>query len=182
MHTLRFATVAVRDYNKIGALTVSTRYVVRGVARQLEDHHRYIVDYGAGDGILCKFLLDRLPADGRVTAVELNDHLYDELSDIRDARFHAIQGDAIALSRRPEIFRFPRIDAVISSIPLSFLDAARREELVRNTWEALAPGGVFVVYQYTPLVLRVLNRYFPRVSTAFEPRNIPPYFIMRAEK
>lgn len=182
MHTLRFATVAVRDYNKIGALTVSTRYVVRAVARQLDAHHRYVVDYGAGDGILCKFLLKRLPQDGRVIAVELNDDLYDELGRIRDSRFHSIKADAIALSRRPEAFRLPRIDAVISSIPLTFLDSRRREELIRNTYEALAPGGVFVVYQYTPFILKLLGKYFRKITTAFEPRNIPPYFIMRAEK
>ena len=182
MHTLRFATVAVRDYNKVGALTVSTRYVVRAVARQLGHAHHFIVEYGAGDGILCKTLLKRLPEEGRLTAVELNDHFYDELGRIRDPRFHAIKGDAISMSRRPETFRLPWIDAVVSSIPLSFVDPEGREELIRNTWEALRPGGVFVVYQYTPLILKLLGKYFRRLSTAFEPRNIPPYFIMRAEK
>jgi phospholipid N-methyltransferase len=182
MHTLRFATVAVRDYNKVGALTVSTKYVVRGVARQIDEDHRFIVEYGAGDGILSKSLLKRLPDDARVTAIELNDHLFDELGRIRDPRFHAIKGDAIALSRRPETFRLPRIDAVVSSIPLTFVDPRRREELIRNTYDALVRGGVFVVYQYTPFILRLLGKYFRKLTTDFEPRNIPPYFIMRAEK
>jgi phospholipid N-methyltransferase len=172
----------VRDYNQVGALTVSTKYVVRSVARQIDSDHRFIVEYGAGDGILSKSLLKRLPEDGRVTAVELNDHLYDELGRIRDHRFHAIKGDAIALSRWPEIFRLPRIEAVVSSIPLTFVNPRRREELIRNTYDALVRGGVFVVYQYTPLILRTLGKYFRKITTDFEPRNIPPYFIMRAEK
>jgi phospholipid N-methyltransferase len=182
MESLRFATVAVRDYNKVGALTVSTKYVVRAVARHIEPRHQYIVEYGAGDGIVVKSLLQRLPDNGRIVAVECNDHLFDELGSIRDSRFHAIKGDAFALSSHPETFRLPRIDAAISSIPFTFVDPRQREELIRNTYEALAPDGIFVVYQYTPLILRVLKKYFRRLTTQFEPRNIPPYFIMRAEK
>src|SRR5256885_329748 len=122
MHTLRFATVAVRDYNNVGALTVSTKYVVRAVARHIEPEHRHVVEYGAGDGILAKALLKKMPDAGRIAAVELNDHLFAELCRIRDPRFHAIKGDAFALSRRPEAFRLPRIDAVVSSIPFTFVD------------------------------------------------------------
>jgi phospholipid N-methyltransferase len=182
MHTLRFATVAVRDYNRVGALTVSTKYVVQRVARAIDPHRKFIVEYGAGDGILSKALLKRLPEGGRITAVELNRHLYVELRRMRDPRFRAIQGDAIALSRHPDSFQLPRIDAVVSSIPFSFLSGAQKEELVRNTHAALAPGGIFVVYQYTPLLIPLLKKCFTRVTTDFEPRNILPYFIMRGEK
>ncbi len=182
MHSLRYAKVAVQDYNKVGALTVSTKYVVRAVARQLSPRHRYIVDYGAGDGILAKSLLMRLPQDARLTAVESNDHFYDELLHIRDPRFQAIQGCAFDVARRPESLRLPRLDVAITSIPFTFVDNDLRDEMIANTYEALSPGGIFIVYQYTPLVTKALKRYFTQVKTDFEPRNIPPYFIMRAEK
>ena len=181
MHNLRFATVAVRDF-KVGALTVSTKYVVRRVARTLSQRHRFIVEFGAGDGILTKTLLKRLPEGGRITAIERNDRFYAELRRIRDPRLRAIKGDAIAMSRDPTSFRLPAIDAVVSSIPLSFFPSEWREELVSNAREALAPGGVLVVYQYTPLILPLLKKYFERVTVGFEPRNILPYFIMRGEK
>lgn len=181
MHTLRFATVAVRDF-KVGALTVSTKYVVRRVAREIDQRRRFIVEYGAGDGILTKSLLKRLPDGGRITAVELNGRFFAELRRIRDHRLQSIQGDALALSRDPGSFRLPRIDAVVSSIPLSFISFEQKEELITNTRNALAPGGIFVVYQYTPLILPLLKKYFARVTTGFEPRNILPYFIMRGER
>ncbi|MBI4420771.1 MAG: methyltransferase domain-containing protein [Gemmatimonadetes bacterium] len=181
MRNLRFATVAVRDF-KVGALTVSTKYVVRAVARALDQRHAFIVEYGAGDGILTKALLKKLPEGGRITAVERNDRFYRELRRIRDPRLRVIRGDVIAMSRDAGAFRLPIIHGVVSSIPLSFASSRQRETLVSNTWKALAPDGVFVVYQYTPLILPLLKKYFSRVTVGFEPRNILPYFIMRAEK
>jgi len=181
MHTLRFATVAVRDF-KVGALTVSTKYVVQAVVRALDPRHKFIVEYGAGDGILTRALLMRLPEDGRITAVERNADFYAELRRIRDPRMQAIKGDAMTLAQDPRSFRLPLIDAAVSSIPLSFISSAQREDLIRNTHAALTAGGVFVVYQYTPLILPLLKQYFKRVTVGFEPRNILPYFIMRGEK
>ena len=181
MDARRYVTTFVRDL-KIGAITQSTRYVVRAVTAAVGEAYRYIVEYGAGDGILCRGLLQRLPADARVAGVEQNEHMFEELKCIGDPRFHAIKGDVFAMSREPRSFGLPRIDAVVTSIPLSLYAPKEREALVRQTHALLEPGGSMVVYQYTPLVLPLLKRYFQRVKMTFEPRNIFPYFIMRAEK
>ena len=71
---------------------------------------------------------------------------------------------------------------MVTSIPLTFYSAAERESLIANTAALLATGGAMIVYQYTPLVWPLLKRHFRRVTMRFEPRNILPYFIMRAEK
>ena len=181
MDALRYVRTYAKDL-KVGAITQSTKYVVRAVTAAVGEAYRFIVEYGAGDGVLCQSLLDRLPDDGRVTAVEQNDHMYDELCRIQDSRFSAIKGDVLAMSQDPRSFGLPRIDAVVTSIPLTFSSPADRETLVANTYAMLSAGGSMVVYQYTPLVWPLLKKYFRRVTMRFEPRNILPYFIMRAEK
>ena len=45
-----------------------------------------------------------------------------------------------------------------------------------------APLQSGVTRQLMRLVLPLLKKYFRRVTMRFEPRNILPYFIMRAEK
>lgn len=181
MDARRYVTTFVRDL-KIGAITQSTKYVVRAVTAAVGDTYRYIVEYGAGDGILCRGLLQRLPADARVTAVERNEDMFDELKRIGDPRLQAIRGDVFAMSREPRSFGLPRIDAVVTSIPLTLYAPKEREALIHQTHALLEPGGSMVVYQYTPLVLPLLKKHFRRVKVTFEPRNIFPYFIMRAEK
>lgn len=183
MDARRYVTTFARDL-KIGAITQSTKYVVQAVTKAVvgTGAYRYIVEYGAGDGILCRGLLERLPPDARVTAVERNDDMFAELKCIGDPRFHAIQGDVFVMSQEPRLFGLPRIDAVVTSIPLTLYAPKEREALVRQTQTLLEPGGSMVVYQYTPLVLPLLKRCFRRVKMTFEPRNIFPYFIMRAEK
>jgi phospholipid N-methyltransferase len=177
----RYLSTFVKDL-KIGALTQSTKYVVRAVTAAVGTAYRYIVEYGAGDGILCRGLLQQLPPEARVTAVERNEDMFQELQAIGDPRLQAIRGDAFAMSREPGSFRLPRVDAVITSIPLSLYAPREREQLIASTYALLAPGGSMVVYQYTPLVLPLLKKYFRAVKMTFEPRNVFPYFIMRAEK
>ncbi|MBI4090809.1 MAG: methyltransferase type 11, partial [Candidatus Komeilibacteria bacterium] len=46
----------------------------------------------------------------------------------------------------------------------------------------LSAGGTFLVYQYSPLVLPILKKYFKKVKLYYEVRNLFPYFIMVAEK
>jgi hypothetical protein len=45
----------------------------------------------------------------------------------------------------------------------------------------LRPGGVFLVYQTSPLMAGYLKKKFA-VTTAIEFRNVPPYFIMAGRK
>ena len=76
------------------------------------------------------------------------------------------------------------VDLVISSIPFSILKPAIREDIVNNTFDMLRSSGKFIIFQYSPLMLSLLKKYFDanNVSTQFELRNIPPMFIMSAQK
>jgi len=177
----RYVANFARDL-RIGAVTQSTRFVVRAVLAAISEAYRFIVEYGAGDGILCRALLARLPQDGRLTGVERNPEMFDELSAIGDPRFRAIRGDVFQMSRDARSFGMQRVEAVVTSIPLTFYAPREREQLITNTQTLLAPGGSMVVYQYTPLVLPLLKKYFGDVRMTFEPRNVFPYFIMQARK
>lgn len=181
MNSLNFIKVAIKDY-KVGAITISSRYTVQQVMRELGSQHKYIIEYGAGDGVITKEILKVLPADGKLIAVEINHDFLRELRKIKDPRLIVTDEDIIKLSQNFNQFSLPRIDAIISGIPFTFLKPKKRKTLIANTHLALAKGGIFIVYQVSPLVFPLLKKYFTNVRLRFEPRNIPPYFIMRAEK
>ena len=173
---------AVFSDRMIGAVASSSRYTMDRVCEELGPGCAYVVEYGPGDGVSTRAILAQLPAHGRMVAIERNPDFLPELGAIADPRLHIMQGDVCSVIQRLSDLDLPRIDAVISSIPFSFLPSDSREFVVRRTFHALAPGGRFIVFQYSPLMLRYLKNYFPSVRVRFEPRNIPPNFIMIGEK
>ena len=117
-----------------------------------------------------------------MVAIERNRKFFPELRSIGDSRLRVVQGDVQFMSAHLHELGLPQIDVIISSIPFSFFSSPVRASIVQNTYDALAPNGKFIVYQYSPLMLRYLKERFSSVRVRFEPRNIPPYFIMIAEK
>jgi len=181
MSGFNFLKMAIRDY-KVGAITVSSKYVVQSLMKQISPAYKYIVEYGAGDGIVTKEILKQLPPDGQLIAFELNKDFASELNKINDKRLRVLNDDVIVASRDLKKLGLPRIDAVISGIPFTLIKPKDRERVVSNTYSAVNPGGMFLVYQYSPLIFPLLKKFFKKIDISFEPRNFLPYFIMRAEK
>lgn len=183
MNFLDFLKKAAKDY-RIGALTASSRYAVAAVTRAIRPEFRNIVEYGPGDGVITKEMLKRLPPDGKLVAIETNKEFCKHLKeDIDDPRFTLVEGSVLDLS--PHLLEktgLSRIDAIISGIPFSFFKPKDRESIVEKTAAAISPGGAFIVYQYSLLMAKLLKRHFRSFSYELELRNLPPYFIMRAEK
>jgi len=181
MKAIDFIKVALKDY-KVGAVAKSSKYTVRAILKQVRPGYKLVVEYGAGDGVITKELLSRLPHDAKVVAVELNKDFVALLNNIKDDRLAVKDEDVLRVSENFSTAGAKDADTVISGIPFSFFSPTTRETIVRNTHKNLRPGGVFIVYQYSPLMLPVLKKYFKRVTMTLEPRNVFPYFIMVAEK
>lgn len=182
MRPIDFIKIAIKDYKTVGAVTVTSKYAIRRIIKQLKPEYKYIVEYGAGNGVITRELLKVIPPDGKVVALELNNSLFRKLSEIKDDRLIFLHKNVINVSRDFSFLGLPRIDAVISGIPFSFLKRTERLEIFKNTHDSLADGGRFVVYQTSLLVLPILKKNFRKVRYRLELRNIPPYFIMTGEK
>ncbi|OGL74636.1 hypothetical protein A3C96_04255 [Candidatus Uhrbacteria bacterium RIFCSPHIGHO2_02_FULL_60_10] len=142
--------------------------------------HR-VLEYGPGDGVITTRLLERLDSDGTLLAVEANPEFVRTLADIKDQRFKLVAGNATEAAKHAAASGLDWFDLVISGIPFSQLSRAQRREMTEMTYARLRPGGIFLVYQTTPLMVPHLKRRFA-VRTSLELRNIPPYFIMQAVK
>lgn len=177
-----FIKIAIKDFKTVAALAPTSKFARAKIVSELREDHKFVVEYGAGDGIITKEILKKLPPDGRLVAIELNDTFIDFLQKIKDERLTIIKGDVANICKDFSQLGLPRIDAVISGIPFSYLPSETRKEIIKNTYAALSNTGVFIVYQHTPFILSKLKLCFKNVCWFFEPRNIFPYFIMIAEK
>jgi phospholipid N-methyltransferase len=115
--------------------------------------------------------------DAHLIAIETNEAFVKVLkswfSD-SDPRLHVINESAADVGRILERLNLPLAQYVVSGIPLGSMPEALRVEIVAKTRIALAPGGQFLVYQFTSRVLPVLQRTFQDVSRSIEKRNLPP--------
>jgi phospholipid N-methyltransferase len=177
---IRFVKAAIADGN-VAAVTNSSKYVVTAVMRQLPVPLTTVVEYGPGDGVATQALLRRLPAHGRLLAIESNIEFYKLLRKIRDPRLQVVHGNARDTAAILLEYRMQAPDAVISSIPFSFLTEEERHEILAQTRELLPAHGVFIVFhQYSRLALKPLRAHFESVTMSFELRNVFPCFTFCA--
>ena len=179
---MQFLKTAISDAN-VAAVANSSKYVITSVMNQLPASLNRVIEYGPGDGVATRALLKRLPPNGKLLAVESNAHFVRELRRIKDPRFQIVHGNVRDIAAIMREHRFHGSDAIVSSIPFSFLAVEERDEVVARTRDALSAHGAFIVFhQYSRLMLKPLQASFTSVTMSFELRNIFPCFIFCARK
>ncbi len=172
------------DDKGVAAVTPSSKFLVDRTVKAMDvKNAKVIVEYGAAQGVMTKQILKRLPHDGRLLAIELNDDLYRELtSRVNDPRLITVNGDVRNIEKIVEQYGLGPVDVIVSGIPFAFLSGRGRHELLKSTSDLLRPGGRFVAYQVTTHLIPLLKDYFRRVKTEFEIRNLPPHFVFTSFK
>jgi phospholipid N-methyltransferase len=175
---LRFLRGFLRRPLVVASIVPSSRWLTRRVAAAaVRDGTRHVVELGPGTGVVTRCLLEALPRDGRLLALELEPDFAERLADERDPRLAVHCGCAQDLPAALGERRWPRADAIVSGIPFSTLGPDRGRQILEAAWSALAPGGRFVAYQFRPHVDRFATPLFGAPEVAFEPRNVPPMSV-----
>jgi phospholipid N-methyltransferase len=178
----QFLHTAVRD-PKVGAIAMSSSYLITKVAKLLPKELSSVVELGPGSGAMTRALLRRLSSDGILVTIEANPVFANSIRKLDDARIQVVEGmaqdsfaDAIAfLKTSPEL--------IVASIPFTLISPRERMRLLERIYDSLAPGGVFIIFhQYSFMMFGAMKRVFRSAELSFEILNIPPCFIMRAEK
>lgn len=169
----------------VGALHPSSRFLVRRLIGCLRPERvRTLVEFGPGPGVATRPLLAALPADARYIAIEKNPAFLDALrSSTADPRLTVVAGDVCSVREILSSRGIHSADAIIASIPFSFLSRDERAGLIEAVESLLADDGDFVIFhQFTPLMLSLVKTRFARVRVLFEPRNIMPCFLIHCRK
>lgn len=136
---------------------------------------RLVVELGPGTGVYTREILARLSPDARVVAVERDPALVQLLTQrFQDPRLEVRAGSAEDLERHLE---GKTADIVVSGLPFTSLEPDVRRRILEQIVQALAPGGVALVLQYSPFMQRQLRQLFPSVRRRVSPLNVPPAFL-----
>ncbi len=173
---LLFASNFLRHPNMLGSVIPSSRFLVEQVLAPIDwGRTRVIVEYGPGIGTFTAQILRRMRSDAQLVAIETNRDFVRFLQrTLPDPRLHVVHDSAAAV--QPVLMRLalPAPRYIISGIPLGSMPEPLRTDIAVKSRAALAPGGVFLVYQFTARALPTLQRSFGEVRRSFERRNFPP--------
>lgn len=160
----------------LGSIIPSSRYLVNQVLEPVDwPRTRVIVEYGPGVGTITAEILRRMGPETQLVAIETNHDFVKHLrKTLPDPRLHVVQESAAQVQNVLTRLGLPAANYIVSGIPLGSMPEPVRAEIVTNSKAALAPGGKFLVYQFTSRYLPALQRTFAHVRRGFERRNLPP--------
>jgi phospholipid N-methyltransferase len=160
----------------VGSVIPSSKVLIDKMLEPVRwDEVRLFVEYGPGVGTFTRPVLDRLPADARLIAIDTNPDFIDFLTkDIADERLIAVAGSAADVRKIIEANGFAYADYVLSGLPFSTLPPGVGAAIGKATADAIRPGGAFLVYQFSPKVRDFIKPYFERIVRGFEWINVPP--------
>ncbi len=160
----------------VGAVFPSSGSTVEGMLTRVDwASCKLVVEYGPGVGTFTQPLLDKLPRDAQLVAIEPNPHFVDHLSKtIRDSRLCIVQGSAADVEEIVEATGHEAADIVISGIPFSTLPDGLGDEIGAASYRVLRKGGAFLTYQYRSTARKLTEKHFDRIDRQIVWRNTPP--------
>lgn len=168
----------------VGSIIPTSSLTIRALLDHADwSQARVIVEYGPGTGVFTRELLHRARSDAVVIAIDTNKAFVDFLeTNIRDARLSCVEGSAAMIEDILKARGIGSADVIVSGLPFSTLPPGVGEAISAATARALRPGGLFLVYQYSRLVIRLLRRHFPQVDEQRVWRCMPPARLFVARK
>ncbi|KAI1285712.1 hypothetical protein HDE_11575 [Halotydeus destructor] len=142
---------------------------------------RLIVEYGPGIGNMSQEILRRMHPECKLVLFELNRDMAEFLQTAyTDPRMMAFERSATDVENVLQENGLGKADYVISGVPFSQIPVNIGKQIVEATKMVLKPEGKFLVYQFRPNVLELLEPLFENIEKDFEPVNIPPLRVYYA--
>lgn len=174
--TLSYIKNFIQDQD-VAAIAPSSSFLVERVCKWIDfDEPAVIVEYGPGNGVFSKYILEHMTSDSTLLLIESNPDFVETLEEMTedDGRAIVVQDRAEHVEDILAEHNVEDVDYVVSGIPFSFLDEATRADLLSTTRDILSEDGKFLVYQNYNHLEEPLQEYFSEVTKEREYLNIPP--------
>ena len=182
MGKIDFLKTFIKDRD-VASVVPTSKHCVKKICENIDFSKDFtLVEYGPGDGVFPRYILEKMSAGSRLILIEANKNfaalLKDSLQDDRVEIHNRLAGDVESIL---EAGRVGKIDYVLSGIPFSFLDKERKHSVLQATKRILKPNGLFLAYQTSGHLKKPVMEVFGNYETEFVPLNIPPYFVYRVQ-
>jgi len=183
MSVLFFKRFLQRPF-QIASIMPSSKALVERVADKIDfARARVIAEYGPGEGVHSREIARRMASNSQLLLFELDPAFSRDLERqfADDPRVHVLNQDAATLPQEMQRRGIAQCDYILSGIPFSILHIDKKRRLLQKTYDALAPGGSFIIYQVTN-ELKQHATIFDQAESEYFLQNIPPMFITVFQK
>lgn len=181
---LDFLLESFRNLRNTGSVARSSRFLCRHITEKIDpDKAKIVLELGPGDGAITQYILERLHPDARVLVFEINDIFIQKLRDtFDDPRLTLIHDSAERIGEHLSEHRIESVDYIVSGIPFVMLPESLATRITEECRRWLRPGGWFIQFHYSPLLVQFYRRIFGNADMDFIPLNIPPAFVVACQK
>ena len=165
---------------QIASIVPSSQALVERVASKIDfERARVIAEYGPGEGVHSRALAQRMRPDAQLLLFELDPAFSRDLARqfAGDPRVRVVNANAATIRSELAQRDIAHCDYIISGIPFSILELEKKRNLLRQTHDALAPGGAFIIYQVTNELRQHATDFAPESESEYFLHNIPPMLI-----
>ena len=173
----------IKEFSKdknVGAIASNSKHIVEKLIDKINfDTAGIIVEYGPGDGIITRMLLDNMKPDAALYVFESNLTFTNQLSEIKDKRLFIINDDAeYAKQILKSRYNIESVDYIISTIPFTLIEKRKRRRIIFKSHTLLNEKGRFITCQYSWFIFNLIKEKFRNTEWEFVLFNLPPSFIM----
>lgn len=179
MSGLEFFKQGLKNLKTIGTVTRTSFFACKSIIKLLEFKKIHVlVELGAGDGAITKYLLKELKPDSRLIAFELNEQFCKSLRALNDPRLIIVQDSAEKLEEHLTFHGIERVDAMVSALPFAIIPDPITNAVLQSCKKSLNPGGAFIQIHYSLKRKKLYESIFGSVKVKLIPFNIPPLFVI----
>ena len=160
----------------VGSIIPSSAMTVKKMLEPVKwDECKVFVEYGPGVGTFCRPVLERMKPDAALIVLDLTPDFIEYLGkSIRDSRFYPIHGSAADVQKVLHELGHEKADYILSGLPFSTLPNQLGPKIAKETYDALRPGGAFLVYQFVKRARDFMTPHFDRIDNGYCVWNILP--------
>jgi phospholipid N-methyltransferase len=183
MGRLKFLLEGLKDIQTVGTIARTSTFAAKQMIRQVDfAHTNCIVEFGAGDGVITKCILEKMKPDALLLSFEVNPSFCEILNQINDPRLVVINDSAEKVADYLRQNGHQQADHIISAIPFAAIPPEVGQVIVDQARNVLRKGGLYVQIHYSLVRRKLYEKVFGNVDWEITPINIPPAFILTSVK
>lgn len=183
-HRIEFLRESIRNLRSMGSVAPSSRFLCRAVANKIDPlKAKVVIELGPGDGVITRFILNRLSPDARLIIFEINPVFVEKIrANFQDPRMTIIHDSAENMGEHFRSLGIQEVDYIVSGIPFVMLPESLTTRISTECKSWLREGGKFIQFHYSPLLLRLYRSIFGNLNVEIVALNIPPAIVVSCEK
>ncbi len=183
MKNFEFLREGLKNLKTVGTVTRSSKQLCEGMIKHINfAEAKVIVELGAGDGVITRYILRNMRPDATLLAFEVNPKFCAVMRKITDPRLVVVEDSAEKLGIYMAQIGASEADYIISAIPFVALPKEVGYSIVKTSHQYLRQHGLYVQVHYSLLTKKLYETVFGNVDINFVPFNVPPAFVLVSEK